>query len=148
MPATRLTATFDVTGWDAAPDSVFPHEPGEAPMTRVAVRKTFRGDLDAESVGEALLCQSADGATAPGGGYVVSERVRGTLAGRAGSFVMQHGGIAGGDEAPFTFGRIVPGSGSGALTGLGGTVEIAADADGTHRLTLTVTFGDDLAEGI
>ena len=95
MPATRLTATFDVTGWDAAPDSVFPHHSGEAPMTRVAVRKTFRGDLDGESAGEALLCQSADGATTPGGGYVVSERVRGTLAGREGSFVMQHGGIAG-----------------------------------------------------
>ena len=143
MPATRLTATFDVTGWDAAPDSVFPHHSGEAPMTRVAVRKTFRGDLDGESAGEALLCQSADGATTPGGGYVVSERVRGTLAGREGSFVMQHGGIAGAGAAPFTFGRIVPGSGSGDLAGLAGTVTIAADADGTHRLTLDLETDAD-----
>ncbi len=133
MLPTRATATFDVTGWDAVASD---HPEGEAAMSRVVVRKTFRGDLVGESVGEALLCQSDPGSAVQGGGYVVSERVRGTLGGRRGSFVMQHGGIAGPDAAPFTFGRIVPGSGSGDLAGLRGTVEIAVDADGAHTLAL------------
>lgn len=56
---------------------------------------------------------------AAGSGYVASERVIGLLDGRDGSFVIQHGGLADGDDMS-TFGTIVPHSGTGELAGISG----------------------------
>jgi hypothetical protein len=99
------------------------------------VRKTFRGGLEGESVAELLMCQADPSDLAAGAGYVASERFEGRVDGRAGSFVMQHGGLSG-EGTPRTFGHIVPGSGTGDLAGLRGAVEIAVDADGNHQLIL------------
>lgn len=133
----RLTASFDVTGWDQTPYEA----PGtDASLARATVCKTFRGDLTGESVAEILLCQAVADDPGAGAGFVGSEVVTGTLDGREGTFVMQHGGVMGGAEPPYTFGTIIPGTGTGDLAGLAGTVEISRDADG-HRITLDVTFG-------
>lgn len=136
MP-TQITASFDVTGWEPAASDA----PEAGPeQSRIAIRKTFRGTLEGESAGEGLFC----GMSAPeqGAGYVVSERFVGRLGERAGSFVLQHGGLMGPDVAPRTFGHVVPGSGTGALAGLSGEVVIARDADGAHTLTLTYELPD------
>jgi len=69
-------------------------------------------------------------------GYVASEEVSGTLAGRAGTFVLQHWGVAGRGAPPRTAGHVVPGSGTGELSGLSGTMEIHVDAGGAHTLAL------------
>lgn len=139
---TRATSTFDVTGWDETPYD----EPAEGPrLARATVRKTFRGDLEGESVAEVLLCQTDPDDLAAGGGYVVSERVEGRLGGRAGAFVLQHGGLGGAGTPQRTFGHVVPGSGTGALRGLQGAIEISVDADGTHTLTLDYRLGPDEA---
>ncbi len=131
-----LTAAFDVTAWDETPYD----EPSAGPrLARATVRKAFRGDLDGESVAELLLCQEAPSDPSAGAGYVASEVVTGTLAGRAGTFVVQHGGVVGGGDAPRSFGNVVPGSGTGDLAGLSGTVTYAADADG-HRVTLDLRW--------
>jgi hypothetical protein len=136
--STRATASFDVTGWDETAYD----EPAEGPrLARVTVRKVFRGDLEAESVGEGLLCRSDADALDAGGGYVVSERVVGRLGGRAGTFVLQHGGLGGAGTAPRTFGHVVPGSGTGDLNGLRGRVEIRVTEDGAHTLTLDYDLG-------
>lgn len=133
-------STFDVTGWDAVPYD----QPEEGPeLTRVTIRKKFRGDLDAESAGEGLFCGLSD--PEAGAGYVVSEKVTGTLAGRAGTFVLQHGGVMGPGMAPHSFGNVVPGSGTGELAGLGGEMEISRTEDGVHTLTLKCTFSEDAA---
>lgn len=76
-----------------------------------------------------------------GAGYVVSERFTGTLAGREGSFVLQHGGIAGAGVDPVSFGNVVPGAGTGALAGLRGSCQFAHDERGA-RLMLTWEIGD------
>ena len=126
------TATFDVTGWDpAGSDSP---EAGPA-LSRIAIRKAFRGGFEGEGRGEGLFC----GMDAPdvGAGYVVSERLVGRLDGRAGTFVIQHGGLMGPGVPPRTFGNVVPGSGTGELEGLTGTVEIGEG----HTLTLTYDIG-------
>jgi len=47
----------------------------------------------------------------------------------------------GGGEPPRTFGSIVPGSATGALEGLTGTVEITQAESGAHVITLDVQFG-------
>ncbi len=127
--------TFDVTGWEPSPGD----DPAEGPaLVRVAIRKKFQGDLDGESAGEGLFCGLSD--PEAGAGYVVSERVTGVLAGRSGTFVLQHGGIMGPDTPPRSFGNVVPGSGTGELTGLRGEMEIARTAEGVHTLALRYAF--------
>src|SRR5687767_9284360 len=102
---TRATATFEIAGWEETAYD----EPGDGPkLTRVTVRKRFRGEVEGESVAELLTCQAGD----DGAGYVGSERVTGRVGGRAGTFVVQHGGTMDGD-AQRPFGHIVPGSGTG-----------------------------------
>ena len=56
---------------------------------------------------------------ASGGGYVASERIEGTLEGRRGTFVIEHGGLAEGSEQS-TFGTVIPNSGTGDLDSISG----------------------------
>ncbi|WP_412060922.1 DUF3224 domain-containing protein [Rubrivirga sp. IMCC45206] len=128
------TATFDVTAWE--PAGADTPEAGPA-LSRVRIEKAFRsGDVTGTSTGEGLFCGMGD--PAAGAGYVVSERITGAIGNRKGSFVIQHGGLMGPGLAPRTFGHVVPGSGTGDLVGLAGTVEIGQTVDGTHTLTLTL----------
>ena len=131
------TARFDVTSWE--PTVYDQPEDGPA-LTRVTLTKTFEGDLTGESVGEGLFCGLQT--PAEGAGYMVSERVTGRLGGRAGTFVMQHGGLAAPEAEPQSFGSIVPGSGTGALAGLRGTVVFGAD----HTITLKFEMPDGPAD--
>ena len=122
------TTTFSVTKW--VPDTY--DQPVEGPdLARVSVTKSFEGDLSGTSKGEGLFCGMAD--PADGAGYMVSERFSGSLGQRAGTFVLQHVGIMSPGSPPRAFGHVVPGSGTGELAGLTGTIELGAD----HKLTLT-----------
>lgn len=78
--------------------------------------------------------------SAVGRGYVAVERIDGSLDGRRGTFVIQHGGIPDGADAT-AFGDIIPGSATGELTGLRGTASYLHDGD-PARLTLTYTVED------
>jgi hypothetical protein len=124
---------FDVslkplTPYDAAPD---------ARIGRMSLDKTYRGDLEATSIGEML---SAATATAGSAAYVALERVTGTLGGRRGSFVLYH-------RATMTRGApdlriaVVPDSGTGELAGLAGTMHIDI-ADGKHSYRFEYQFAD------
>ena len=123
MP-TKATAEFAITSWEAAPcDEVVPGPK----MTRTVVKKTFIGALTGASVAELLTCESESGSA----GYVAMERVDGSLDGRAGTFVIQHGGLydaATGEATPY--GAIVPGSATGELAGLRGSAEYRHDDQG------------------
>lgn len=128
----ELTANCEIKEWDA---NVY-DEPADGPeLGRATTRKTFHGDLEGTSVTEVLTVQ-ADG----GRGYVAIERFTGTIAGRRGTVVFQHGGID--DAGTLTsFGDVVPASGTAALTGLTG--QIRYDHDEQHAgpvVKLTVTF--------
>ncbi|WP_412069767.1 DUF3224 domain-containing protein [Rubrivirga sp. IMCC43871] len=127
------TATFDVTAWE--PAGADTPEAGPA-LSRVRIEKAFEGDVTGTSTGEGLFCGAGD--PAAGAGYVVSERITGAIGEREGSFVIQHGGLMGPGLAPHTFGHVVPGSGTGDLAGLAGTVEIGQTDDGTHTMTLAL----------
>ena len=129
----RIVSRFEVTNWDATPYG----EQGEGPLLSEAkVVKRYHGDLDAEGRARVLICRaSADGPLA-NAGYIASERVSGSLDGRKGTFVLQHWGLAEEGAPPSTAGHVVPGSGTGDLVGLSGTMEITVDADGTHTLSL------------
>ncbi len=129
-----ITADFDVTSWD---QETYDAELADGPsLARATVRKTYRGALEGEGVAQLLTCQADPADLAAGAGYIASEEFRGQLDGHQGSFVMQHWGLSGGGSQPRTAGHIVPGSATGALAGLTGTLQIDVDTEGKHSITL------------
>ena len=94
---------------------------------RMSLNKKFEGDLTAVGAGEMLTALTPVKGSA---GYVAIERVTGTLNGKEGSFVFQHSGIMdrGTQQLSVT---VVPGSGTGELTGIDGKFAIII-ADGKH----------------
>lgn len=118
-------ATFEILSWDETPYD----EPAAGPkLTRVVVGKRYNGAIEGTGTAEVLTAQGDAGA-----GYVASERVEGTIGGRTGTFVIQHGGLAEGARQS-TFGSIVPGSGTGDLAGISG------HAQETRQGVLTLTY--------
>lgn len=98
-----------------------------ATLGRMSIDKTFSGDLEAVSQGEMLSAMTTVKGSA---GYVAIEQVEGTLAGKAGTFILQHFGTLekGADRLVL---EVVPDSGTGALEGLSGTMQIVIE-DGQH----------------
>jgi hypothetical protein len=116
----RATGTFDVKLAPQKPDN----EVSEAAnLGRMSIDKQFHGDLEATSKGEML---SAMGEIKGSAGYVALERVSGTLAGKKGSFVLQHSGIMDRGNPSLTV-SVVPDSGTGELKGLSGTMKIIVE---------------------
>ena len=106
---TRATGTITVKTYDDRPYD----EPGEVPsLHRTSVVETFSGDIAGEGRAEFLQAEAQDGSAS----FVGMERVVGTLAGRAGSFLLQDQGTV---VNQLVSGRwfVVPGSGTGALAG-------------------------------
>jgi len=96
-------------------------------LGRMSIDKEFHGDLEGTSKGEMLTTQGAEKGSA---GYVAMEVVAGTLAGRSGSFVLQHSGTMA-RGVPTLSVSVVPDSGTGELIGLTGKMTID-NATGKH----------------
>jgi hypothetical protein len=97
------------------------NDPQAAPaLGRRAIDKHFSGELEAHSLGEML---SAGSPVQGSAGYVAIERVTGTLAGRSGSFVLQHHATMNRGVPQLSI-VVVPDSGTGELTGLSGSMGI------------------------
>ena len=56
-------------------------------------------------------------------GYVAIEQVAGTLAGRTGSFILQHTGVMNRGAQALVI-NVIPDSGTGELAGISGTMQI------------------------
>jgi hypothetical protein len=77
---------------------------------------------------------SAGDPRAGAAGYVAIETVSGRLGDREGGFALQQfGSMSGG--ARTLHHEVVPGSGTGRLTGVTGTLALDVGEDGTHRYT-------------
>jgi hypothetical protein len=96
-------------------------------LARFTLDKTYEGELSANSQGEMLSAMTAVQGSA---GYVAIEQVTGTLAGKQGSFVMQHYGTMNQGDSYLKL-EVVPDSGSGDLAGLHGSMNIRIE-DGQH----------------
>ncbi|MEO7014444.1 MAG: DUF3224 domain-containing protein [Dokdonella sp.] len=104
---------------------------------RISINKTFHGDLEAISIGEMLSAMTEVKGSA---GYVAMERVVGSLQGRQGSFVLQHSGTM--DRGTPTLSvTVVPDSGTAALTGLRGSLNITI-REGVHCYGLDYSLED------
>lgn len=102
------------------------HTAGTALM-RLTIDKQFYGDLQAASKGMMLAAGTAINDSA---GYVAIEQVSGMLAGKRGSFVLQHSGTSNRGVQTLHL-HVVPDSGTRELTGLSGTMRIIID-NGAH----------------
>ncbi len=108
-----------------------------AVIGRRTLDKQFQGDLEANSAGEMLaVMTTVEGSMA----YVALEKVTGTLAGKQGSFVLQHASqmVRG---KPFQSIRVVPDSGTDDLLGLEGEMQIDI-RDGEHFYNFEYNFSE------
>jgi len=126
---TEATATFTVESWDEAPWD----EQADLPkLTRATVEKSLSGDLEGTSTTVWLMSYGADGSA----DFVGIERVKCTVGGRAGSFVLQHIGRFDDGAARASL-VVIPGSGTGDLSGLSGEGSFVADPNGSITLELS-----------
>jgi hypothetical protein len=106
-------------------------------LARMSIDKQFHGALEAVSTGEML----AFGRPSPTGsaGYVAMETVRGTLDGRAGSFVLQHSSTMTRGEPSQSI-TVVPDSGTDGLAGLAGRMVVDIAPGGAHAYRFEYTL--------
>lgn len=129
----NATGSFDVT--------IEPINPNEevdgVTFMHMSLDKRWTGDFEGTSTGEMLSA----GATVDGtmsAGYVAIERMKGSLAGRRGGFVFQHTATMdrGAQSLSIT---VVPGSGTGELVGLRGSLEVEITGE-EHRYAFDYTL--------
>jgi len=128
---THAAGTFDV---QLAPQGS-PDAAEGISLGGMSIAKQFHGPLDGTSRGAMLTAMTeATGAAA----YVAIERVSGSLQGRRGSFTLMHNGTMTrhGQQLAVT---VVPGSGTGGLAGLAGTMAIEI-VDKKHLYDFTYTL--------
>jgi hypothetical protein len=135
--STRATATVEHTGWEEISiEGSGSGEAADAPkLSRAIVTNVFKGDFEATSRSELLMCGRTDGT----GGYTAQERIEGSIGGRSGSFTLHHGATRVG-TGETRFGYIVPGSGTGDLRGITGQATYHQDGQ-SATLTLDYDLG-------
>ena len=100
---------------------------GDPTVGRLAISKKFHGDLEGTSLAQMLAVGTDVKGSA---GYVAMERVTGLLAGRSGTFALQHSGTMTRGTPKLSV-TVVPDSGTGELAGLSGSMVINI-IDGKH----------------
>ena len=129
---TQAKATFTVIAWDEKP---YNEMNGLPKLTRTSVVKSYQGDIKGEGKLEYLMMYRDDGSAS----FLGLERVVGSVAGRSGSFVLQHSGTFKGGVATVTL-VVVPDSGTGDLRGLRGNGGFAAGHQQPYSMTLDYDF--------
>jgi Protein of unknown function (DUF3224) len=118
---------------------VAPLPPDEAiaatSIARYSLDKIYRGDLEGVSAGEMM---GAGNPATGKAGYVAVEQFTGALHGKSGSFALQHSSTM--DDGRYDMNiRVAPGSGTGQLEGIAGTLTIIIAA-GSHSYTFDYTL--------
>jgi hypothetical protein len=104
-------------------------------LGRFSINKEIHGDLEATTKGEMFSGGDPKTGTA---GYVAIEVVSGTLAGKKGTFALQHFATMDKDGPKMNV-VVVPGSGTDELKGIAGTFAIRIDG-GKHFYDLEYTL--------
>ena len=121
----RTSAAFEI--------QLRPDETGELVGTagRFEFTKSWSGGI--EGTGRGFMASGGDPQSGSAG-YVALELVEGTLEGRSGSFLLQQFGLMDSGEQRLEY-AVVPGSATGELTGLTGTVSLTVEG-GVHQVEL------------
>jgi hypothetical protein len=129
---THATGRIDVKRYEPQPyDAV-----GDGPdLVEIHVNETFSGDINGEGVVRFLQAIRADGSAT----FVGIERVTGSIAQRRGSFLLQDAGTLEGNLVKGEW-FVIPGSGTGELTGLRGEGGFEAELGQHASITLDYWF--------
>ncbi|WP_405134665.1 DUF3224 domain-containing protein [Nocardia sp. NBC_01388] len=110
---TRVEAVITVHKYEP---SVY-EEPAAGPvLSKIHVEESFSGGIEGDGVVEFLQSGNADGTAS----FVGIERITGSVDGKSGTFLLQDNGTVA-DNIVSGDWFVVPGSGTGELTGLRGT---------------------------
>ena|SRR6185437_11600813 len=111
----QVKAEFQITSWEETP---FDEGTGVAKLTEALVTKEYTGDIEATSTTKWLMAYAPDQTAS----FIGLERIRGTIAGKHGSLVLQH------------VGTFANGSADASLTVVSGTNELKSVAgDGVFK---------------
>jgi hypothetical protein len=120
---TRATGTFLV---DTRPLTAY-NTATAAGVGRLSIDKQYHGDIEGTGKGEMLTAGNPASGSA---GYVAIEYVTATIRGKNGGFALQHSGTMDKGALSLTV-TVVPGSGTGGLAGIAGTMNIIVES-GKH----------------
>jgi Protein of unknown function (DUF3224) len=104
-------------------------------LVEIHVSETFSGDIEGEGVARFLQAVRKDGSAS----FVGIERVTGSVDGRTGSFLLQDAGTLEGNTVRGEW-FVVPGSGTGDLSGLRGEGGFTAELGQHASITLDYWF--------
>ena len=130
MPSARGKFQVQLNPLDSYAHSI------DSKIGRMSIDKKFEGDLKASSKGDML---SAGTEMKGSAAYVAIEVVTGELAGKQGSFVLQHSATMDRGKPSLSI-AVVPDSATGELTGLTGRMSIQIEA-GNHSYEFEYSFG-------
>jgi hypothetical protein len=123
----KVSASFEVTSWDETP---FDDGTGVAKLTEALVEKTYTGDIEGTSTTKWLMAYDPDKTAS----FIGLERIKGSVAGRNGSLVLQHVGRFEDGSADATLTVV---SGTNELKDVSGSGTFKADPAGAVLLDLT-----------
>jgi hypothetical protein len=130
---TTATGSFELTSWQE--DDWVAFEEG-ARTTRADVTQRFDGDIVGDGAVQWLMAYRPDGAAR----FVGLQQVRGAVAGREGTFVLETSGEFEGGVARWTA-SVIAGSGTGDLAGLSGDGSFEAPHGSTATFSLDLELG-------
>ena len=116
--AEHLEGVFEVTSWSEEPARGLE---GTVKVTTARIGQRFRGGIEADTIADMVMTYRPDGTA----DFVGQHRVLGRVGEQSGSFVLRATGSYDGTEARTTF-EVIPGSGTGELTGISGSGSAAA----------------------
>ena len=123
---TEAKCTFKIASWDEA---TYKALADGAKLTKASVTQNYSGELSGESLVEFLMSYTAQGTVA----FVGLEWITGCLAGKTGSFIIQHIGTFDSDGAHSQC-TILPASGTGELAGICGSSSYTAVSEAVEML--------------
>ena len=124
--AGQIRAQFEVTSWNEVP---FDEGRGVAKLTEALVARKYTGDIAGTSTTKWLMAYAPDKTAS----FVGLERIKGTVAGKHGSLVIQHVGTFQNGAAKATLTVI---SGTNELKSASGSGDFIANPAGSITLDL------------
>jgi len=133
MEKTHATGRIEVDSYE--PATYDKGDDGAPDIAEIHVAEHFVGDITGQGRVRFLQTAFADGSAS----FVGVERVTGAIGARSGSFVLQDAGTVEGSVVSGTW-FVVPGSGTGELTGLRGEGGFRADLGQNAEIHLDYWF--------
>ena len=124
--------SFQITSWD---EKTYQEIGGGAKLSNAKVTQSYAGAIEGTSSIEYLMSYTTQGTA----NFVGLERISGTVAGKAGTFVLQHVGKFSEGKARSSW-SIVPGSGTEDLASLRGEGSYVAGHGEPAQVSFTYSF--------